>query len=54
MQFQTLELSELQPEVALRCVCGEDEIHGDSLPAPGVSQVLSPQPLSLYKVAVFT
>lgn len=30
MQFQALELSELQPEVTLRCVCGEDEIHGDT------------------------
>lgn len=51
MQLQTLALSELQSEVTLKCTVKMTFTVTCAHPAPGVSQVLSPQLLSLYKVA---
>lgn len=51
MQLQTLAVSGLQSEVTLKCVVKMTFTVTPTHPAPGFSQVLSLQLLSLYKVA---
>lgn len=51
MQLQSLALSELQSEVTLSRVVKMTFTVTPTHPAPGVSQALSPQLLSSYRVA---